>query len=287
MTKKLKLLFKSKKNKLMHTINIKGELIKLNPAIVMGILNITPDSFYAASRYQNQKIILEKAAKMLEQGVAILDIGGYSTRPQAKNISIEEEIRRLIPAIESISKEFPDARISADTFRSQVARAAIEAGAGMINDISGGNLDKKMFETVADLNVPYILMHSRGNPQTMQQLTDYQDIMLEMIAYFEKKIHQLNQLGVKDIIIDAGFGFAKTIEQNYFILKNMEEFKILDRPILVGVSRKSMIWKKLKITPQESLNATTASNTFALTKGATILRVHDVKEAVEIIELLN
>ena len=272
---------------MLHTLNIKGELMNLNPAIVMGILNITPDSFYSKSRFENEKIILQQAAKMLEDGASILDIGAYSTRPMAENISIKEELNRAIPAIENIIKEFPKACISIDTFRSQVAKSAVEAGASIINDISGGNLDKKMFETVADLNVPYILMHSKGNPQTMQQLTDYQDIVLEMITYFEQKIYQLNQLGVKDIIIDAGFGFAKTMEQNYFVLKNMEEFKILDRPILVGISRKSMIWKKLQISPEKSLNATTALNTFALGKGANILRVHDVKEAVEILNILT
>lgn len=272
---------------MLHTLNIKGELINLNPAIVMGILNVTPDSFYATSRYESEKAILKQAEKMLTDGASILDIGAYSTRPNADNISIKEELNRAIPAIENILKEFPKACISIDTFRSQVAKAAVEAGASIINDISGGNLDEKMFETVADLNVPYILMHSKGNPQTMQQLTDYEDIMLEMIAYFEQKITQLNQLGVKDIVLDAGFGFAKTLEQNYFVLKNMEEFTILERPMLVGISRKSMIWKKLQTSPKESLNATTALNTFALTKGASILRVHDVKEAVEIIKVLS
>ncbi|WP_291720337.1 dihydropteroate synthase [Bernardetia sp.] len=253
----------------------------------MGILNATPDSFYEGSRTTTDRDVLQKASQMLEEGATILDIGGYSTRPDADTISIEEEINRVVPTIESIKKEFPKSVISIDTFRSEVARAAVEAGADLINDVSGGNLDKKMFETVATLKVPYILMHMRGTPQTMKTLTNYENIIADIMTYFQERIIKLKSLGVNDIILDLGFGFAKTIEQNYFLLKNLSVFENLDLPILVGISRKSMIYKRLDIPVSEALNGTTILNTIALQNGAKILRVHDVKEAMQTIKILS
>lgn len=253
----------------------------------MGILNVTPDSFYEGSRINSDKLIIQKASQMLEEGATILDIGGYSTRPNADDISIEEEINRVVPTIHSIKKEFPKAIISIDTFRSKVAREAVNAGADLINDVSGGNLDSQMFETVANLKVPYILMHMRGTPQTMKTLTDYENIIAEMMTYFHNKIMTLKNYGVEEIILDLGFGFAKTIEQNYFLLKNLAVFEQLELPILAGLSRKSMIYKRLDIPVSEALNGTTVLNTIALQNGAKILRVHDVKPAMEAIQLLS
>ena len=269
------------------TLRLKNQIISLQKPIVMGILNATPDSFYEGSRTKTEKDILQKASQMLEEGTTILDIGGYSTRPDADDISIDEEIKRVVPTIETIKKEFPKAIISIDTFRSEVAKKAVEAGADLINDVSGGSLDKKMFETVADLKVPYILMHMRGTPQTMKTLTDYENIMAEIMTYFQERILKLKSLGVNDIILDLGFGFAKTIEQNYFLLKNLSIFHHLELPILVGVSRKSMIYKRLDISAFEALNGTSVLNTVAIQNGAKILRVHDVKEAVQAIQLLE
>lgn len=253
----------------------------------MGILNATPDSFYEGSRTKTSKEVLQKASQMLEEGAAILDIGGYSTRPDADDISITEEIKRVVPTIEAIKKEFSKAIISIDTFRSEVAKAAVEVGADLINDVSGGNLDDKMFQTVADLKVPYILMHMRGTPQTMKNLTNYENIIAEIMIYFQERILKLQFLGVNDIILDLGFGFAKTIDQNYFLLKNLSVFHHLELPILVGVSRKSMIYKRLDIPVSEALNGTTILNTVALQNGAKILRVHDVKEAMQAIKILG
>lgn len=258
----------------------------------MGILNVTPDSFYEGSRIEidkanSEKQILQKASQMLEEGTTILDIGGYSTRPNAEDISIEEEINRVVNPIHSIKKEFPNSIISIDTFRSKVAREAINAGADLINDVSGGSLDSQMFETVADLKVPYILMHMRGTPQTMKTLTDYENIIAEMMTYFHDKITILKSLGVEEIILDLGFGFAKTIDQNYFLLKHLAVFENLDLPILAGLSRKSMIYKRLDIPVSEALNGTTVLNTIAIQNGAKILRVHDVKEAMQTIQLLE
>ncbi len=251
----------------------------------MGILNVTPDSFYDGGKFIEKNIILQQAEKMLLAGADILDIGGYSTRPNAENISENEELDRVLPNIEIIIQKFPDAIISVDTFRANVAKEAIKVGASIINDISGGNLDENMFQTMADLNkfqnIPYVLMHTRGTPKTMTQLTDYEDILLDLVAYFQKKIYELQKLGVKDIIIDLGFGFAKNVEQNFFLLKNLSYFEILDKPILVGISRKSMIYKTLQTTSQNALNGTTALNMAALMNGASFLRVHDVVEAVE------
>jgi dihydropteroate synthase len=253
----------------------------------MGILNITPDSFYAGSRASNVETAVERARQMIADGATILDIGGYSSRPGASAISLQEELDRVLPVIEAILHQFPDTYISIDTFRAEVARQSVEAGACLVNDISGGSLDNRMFETVAALQVPYVLMHMRGTPQTMKLLTSYENLLKELIDYFQQKVYQLRQVNIKDIILDVGFGFAKTIEQNYFLLRNMETFQILGLPILAGLSRKSLIYKKLNIPVSESLNGTTVLNTLALTKGASILRVHDVKEAVETVKLFQ
>jgi dihydropteroate synthase len=269
-----------------NLINIKGKLIDLSTPKVMAILNVTPDSFYSKSRFNIEQVV-EKVGEMLNQGATFIDIGGYSTRPKAEDISIEEELNRVLPVIEAIHQNHPEAIISIDTFRSEVARQSVAAGASIVNDISGGNLDEKMFETIAELDVPYIMMHSRGNPQTMQELTDYQDVVNDVIKEVQQKVYQLRQLKVKDIIIDPGFGFAKNIQQNFELMNHLERFGILDLPILVGISRKSMIWRSLEITANEALNGTTVLNTVALQKGAKILRVHDVKEAVEVIRLME
>jgi len=269
------------------TLNIKGRLLSLEMPIVMGILNITPDSFYDGGKWNTDLAkTTDKAGKMLEQGAAILDVGGYSSRPGAQHISETEEADRVLPVIESIVSNFSDAVISIDTFRSGVAKQAVEAGACMINDISGGAQDQEMYEAVSELQVPYFLMHMRGTPQTMQQMTKYDNLFKEMLAYFNEKVSILRGLSCKDIIIDPGFGFAKSLEQNYWLLSHLDDFKILNLPMLVGVSRKSMIYKKLGLGPEEALNGTTVLNTVALQKGADILRVHDVAEAVEIIKLL-
>lgn len=251
----------------------------------MGILNITPDSFYAGSRHTTETAILIQAEKMLQDGADILDIGGYSTRPGAEEIPESEELNRSVKAIQLILKTFPEALISIDTFRSSVAAAAVDAGACLVNDISGGELDAAMFDTVARLNVPYILMHMRGTPATMAQLTDYDNLVKDVYDYFHRKIYQLHQRGIKDIIIDPGFGFAKTREQNAELLNELEGFTIFGKPVLVGLSRKSMIWKTLNTNPEGALNGTTCLNTIALMKGARLLRVHDVKEAKEVVEL--
>lgn len=252
----------------------------------MGILNVTPDSFFDGGKHNNQSQALEKADQMILGGVDIIDIGAYSSRPGAPLISSQEEMDRALPIIELIRKNQPTIILSIDTFRADVAEAAVKAGVHIINDISGGMIDSTMFETVAKLQVPYILMHMRGTPETMQSLTDYDDIITDISTYFGQKISELRTLGVKDIILDPGFGFAKTIPQNYELLKRIHEFHYLGLPLLGGVSRKSMIYKKLDITPQESLNSTTALNTLLLERGVQILRVHDVKEAKELTKLL-
>lgn len=269
-----------------YNLQSRGQLLDLSQPIVMGILNTTPDSFFDGGRYQQEIAILKRAEQILEEGGKIIDIGGYSTRPGADDISEEEELQRVVPIIEKISQEFPEAWLSIDTFRSKVAKESVEAGANLINDISGGNADEKMFETVANLDVPYILMHSRGNPQTMKNLATYEDVTLEVIRELEPKLEKLRKLKVKDVIIDPGFGFAKNIQQNFELFSNLEAFEIFQLPLLVGISRKSMIYKTLQQeNPQEALNGTTVLNTLALQKGANILRVHDVREAREIIEL--
>ena len=269
------------------SLNCGGRLIDLTKPKVMAILNITPDSFYEDSRFQGIDAVLAQVEKCLIDGATFIDIGGHSTRPNAEGISQDQELQRVLPVIEAIVKHFPVVNISIDTFRSRVAQLSVEAGAVMVNDISAGNLDEKMFETVSNLQVPYILMHSRGNPQTMSQLNHYQDIVLDVLSEIQQKVYHLRQLFVKDIVIDLGFGFAKNLHQNYHLLKHLQDFEVLDCPMLVGISRKSMIWKHLDITANEALNGTTALNMFALMNGANILRVHDVKEATECTKLFE
>lgn len=251
----------------------------------MGILNITPDSFFEGSRFTTEKEILTQTEKMLSEGAEVIDVGGYSSRPGAVDISVDEETSRVVTAVKAIIKRFPATIISVDTFRAEVAQKAVQEGASIINDISAGELDKNMFETVARLNVPYIIMHMRGTPQTMKSLTEYDNLIREIMDYFMDKISRLTKLGVKDIVIDPGFGFAKTIDQNFELLNNLDYFKILNKPILAGLSRKSMIWKTLGTSADDALNGTTALNMTALLKGAGILRVHDVKQAVEVVKL--
>ncbi|OEK05453.1 dihydropteroate synthase [Roseivirga misakiensis] len=267
------------------TLNIRGNLVSLETPKVMGILNVTPDSFYAESRADSIDQILKRAEQMLIEGASILDIGGYSTRPGADDISPAEELERVVEPIKSISQRFPEAIISIDTFRAEVAKAAVDAGATMVNDVSGGNLDNKMFETVGQLKVPYVLMHMRGTPQTMKSLVNYDHLLNDILFELDEKCHRLIEHGVYDILIDPGFGFAKTIDQNYEILRNLGLFKRLNHPILAGLSRKSMIYKRLDSTADEALNGTTALNMAALINGASILRVHDVKAATETITL--
>ena len=271
-----------------HYINIKGSLMDLSVPKVMGIINITPDSFYTGSRFNEKDEIIKAAEIMIENGADILDIGGFSSRPFASDVSVEEEKGRVLKAILLVRKKFPSVVISIDTFRSEVAREAVEScGADIINDISGYEFDKMMFETVVDLNVPYILMHMKGTPGTMQQNPEYKDITSEILKWFGAKTTKLQSEGVKDIIIDPGFGFGKTIDNNYEILNRLEDFSILGLPILAGLSRKSMIWKTLGVSPEEALNGTSVLNTIALNKGADIIRVHDVKEAVQTIKLVE
>ena len=269
------------------TINCAGKLIDLSIPKIMGILNITPDSFYDGGRYNSDKKILDHVEKMIIDGAIFIDIGAYSSRPGGVDIDENEELKRIIPAIELVNKKFPEIIISIDTFRSKVAEACLNSGASIINDISASQLDEKMMETIAKYNVPYIIMHMKGNPQNMMDKTNYDDMLQEMIKYFSKKINQAISYKINDIIIDPGFGFAKNIKQNYDLLNHLDLLKILDKPIMVGISRKSMIYKSLDSTPEEALNGTTVLNTVALIKGASILRVHDVKEANECIKLIG
>jgi len=261
-------------------------MLDLSTPAVMGILNITPDSFYEGSRFRpNSDEIVQKAGQMLADGAAMLDVGGYSTRPGAAEISLSEECDRVLPVIEALVSHFPTAVISIDTFRSEVAREAVYAGATLINDVSGGNLDEKMFETVAELGVPYVLMHMRGTPQTMAAENHYKNLVQDILQELAQKLAKLRFLGVADVIVDPGFGFAKNVAQNFELLNNLQYFQELNALLLVGVSRKSMIWRSLGVTPAEALNGTTVLNTFALQKGVNILRVHDVKEACEAVQL--
>ena len=253
----------------------------------MGIINVTPDSFYDGGKNFFQSAILQTTEKMLLEGATFLDIGGYSTRPGAKEIMEDEELSRTLGAIDLILKNFPETLISIDTYRSKVAKEAIKSGAALVNDVSGGSLDSQMFETVADLKVPYILMHMRGTPKTMASLTDYKNVTLEVLKYLSHKIHLARAAGINDIIVDPGFGFAKTRKQSFELLNNLELFRNLEAPVLVGVSRKSFIYKTLEVLPDKALNGTTALHMAALTKGASILRVHDVKEAVECVKLFQ
>ncbi len=269
------------------TINCKGSLIDLSQPKVMGILNITPNSFFDGGKYVDENTILHQVEKMLNEGATFIDVGAYSSKPNAEYVSEEEEIKRLIPIIKILVDEFPKIILSIDTFRSPVAAKAIEAGAAIINDISAGNLDAAMMTTVAKLKVPYIMMHMKGTPKTMQSLTHYDAILKEMLVYFAQKLNEARSLGINDIIVDPGYGFAKTTEQNFEVLQKSELFQMLDVPILAGLSRKSMIYKTLKTDATEALNGTTVLNTLALTKGANVLRVHDVKEAMETIKLFE
>ncbi|WP_418638370.1 dihydropteroate synthase [Winogradskyella sp.] len=268
-------------------INCKGKLIDLSTPKVMGILNVTPDSFFDGGKYNNEIAILNQVETMLSHGATFIDIGGYSSRPNANDVSETEELNRVIPIIELILKNFPETLISIDTFRSHVAKKSIEAGAALINDISAGKLDNNMLTTVGKLAVPYIMMHMRGTPKTMQQHTQYNDLTKEIISYFADRIAEAHKAKINDLIIDPGFGFAKTTEQNFVLLNTLELLQLIDQPILAGVSRKSMIYKTLNSTSENALNGTTALHMVALQKGAKILRVHDVKEASECITLYN
>lgn len=271
-----------------RTINIKGDLFPLDRPVVMGILNVTPDSFFAGSRKQTEAEIATRIEEILAQGGDWIDIGGYSSRPDATPVTADEEMRRLELGLEILRHDYPSVPVSVDTFRADVARCCVEKyGVAMINDISAGELDPEMFQTVADLQVPYIMMHMRGTPQTMASLTDYTDLMDEIMLYFAEKVRQLRLMGVSDLILDPGFGFSKTLEQNYELMAHLREFGIFDLPILVGISRKRMIYQLLGGTPEESLNGTTALHTYALLNGADILRVHDVKEAVEVVRIVQ
>ncbi len=269
------------------TINCKGKLISLDIPRVMAILNITPDSFYDGGSYKNDKDILLKTEKMLNEGATFIDVGAYSSRPGAKQVSLDEELKRITPVIKLLVKNFPEIIISVDTFRSKVAKETVDLGASLINDISGGLLDENMFETISKLQVPYILMHMQGNPKTMQKNPTYNNVTKDLISFFAKRIFELRKRNVNDIIIDVGFGFGKTIEHNYQLLRDLKLFESLGVPNLVGVSRKSMLYKVLDIDPKKALNATTVANTIAVINGANILRVHDVKEAVESIKIIK
>ena len=269
------------------TINCAGKLVDLSTPKIMGILNVTPDSFYDGGVHNSDKKILKHVEKMLNDGAVFIDIGAYSSRPNGKNIDENEELNRVVPALELVNNKFPETIISIDTFRSKVAETCLNSGASIINDVSAGEMDKKMMEIVGKYKVPYVMMHMKGNPQNMIRKTNYEDMLKEIIKYFSKKINQAVSYKINDMIIDPGFGFAKDLKQNYNLLSNMNLLKILDKPIMVGISRKSMIYKSLKTNAKESLNGTTILNTVSLIKGASILRVHDVKEASECIKLIS
>lgn len=269
------------------TINCKGQLIDLSTPKVMGILNVTPNSFFDGGKYKNETEILSQVEKMVIEGATFIDIGAYSSKPNAEFVSEEEEISRIVSAIDLILKHFPETILSIDTFRGEVAKVSIESGAAIINDISAGHLDDKMLAVIGKYNVPYIMMHMRGTPQTMQTFTVYDDIVKEMLFYFSERIAKARSFGINDLIIDPGFGFAKKLDQNYEVFQKMELFNMLNLPLLIGISRKSMIYKTLNVSIEEALNGTTILNTLALNKGAKILRVHDVKEAMECVTLFN
>ena len=271
----------------MLSINCKGRLITFDIPLVMGIINTTPDSFYKGSRKENVETVIQTAERMLVEGATILDVGGQSTRPGSTRVPVDEELKRTIPAIEAIANAFPNAFISADTFYAKVAEEAVAAGASMVNDVSAGSVNDALLETVGRLGVPYVLMHMQGDPQTMQQNPVYNNVVLEVFDYLNFKIKSLTEAGVKDIIIDPGFGFGKTAEHNLQILQQLDYFKKLGLPLLIGLSRKATIYKTLGITADEALNGTTVLNTISLLKGADILRVHDVKEAVEAVKLVQ
>ena len=274
------------KGLLPYTINVRGQLLNLSKPQVMGILNVTPDSFYAGSRMETEDAIRKRVRQIADEGGEMIDVGAYSSRPGAADVSSKEEMERLRRGMKSVREECPDLPVSVDTFRADVAKMCVEElGVDIINDISGGGLDKAMFPTVAKLGVPYILMHMKGTPQTMQEAPHYDDLLKEVMLYFAERIQRLRDLGQKDIILDPGYGFAKTLEHNYELLQHQEMLHVFELPLLVGVSRKSMIYKLLNCTPDEALNGTTVLNTIALQKGANILRVHDVREAKEVVRL--
>ncbi|UBM58425.1 dihydropteroate synthase [Marinilongibacter aquaticus] len=268
-------------------ICVNGQLLDFREPRIMGILNVTPDSFFADSRFSDQEAIEGRIGQMVEEGVDILDIGGYSTRPGAAEVSVQEELDRVLPAVQLAKEIAPDLPVSVDTFRARVASESVRAGAGIINDVSGGTLDDDMFDTVAELQVPYILMHMRGTPETMQSLAKYRNVLPEVLDEIQRPFSELRNRGLRDIVIDPGLGFAKTVEQNFELLQNLEHFRLFEAPVLVGLSRKSFIWKTLGKKPDEILSATSALHAVALLKKADILRVHDVKEAVEVRKLLN
>lgn len=269
------------------TINCKGELIDLSIPRIMGILNITPNSFYDGGKYKTDLDFLNQTERMLNEGVDFIDLGAYSSKPSADFVSEEEEIKRLVAVVALLVDKFPHIKLSIDTFRSQVAKRAIEAGGAIVNDIAAGMLDEQMIEVVGQLQVPYIMMHMRGNPKTMQSLTTYDDLVLDMRYYFSERLAKAREAKIKDVILDPGFGFAKTSEQNYELMAKLDHFHCFDLPLLVGISRKSMVYKLLNCTSQEALNGTSVLNTVALQKGAHILRVHDVKEANEVRKILK
>jgi dihydropteroate synthase len=276
--------FYKKKN----TVNLNGNLVDLSTPVVMGILNVTPDSFYDGGEYTNETAIIKRAKQIIEEGGQFIDIGAMSTRPGAKEISFQEEFDRLLPAVRAVKKEFPEALLSVDTYRTEIIQSVYnEIGDFIVNDISGGTFDSKMFETVAELHLPYILMHTKGKSDSMQNNPVYEDVLKEVILFLSAQVQKLKLLGVCDIFIDPGFGFGKTIDHNYELLNRLDAFKIFELPVLVGISRKAMIWRELGINPDKSLNGTTVLNTLALTGGADILRVHDVKEAVETLKLVG
>jgi dihydropteroate synthase len=276
--------FYKKKN----TVNLNGNLVDLSTPVVMGILNVTPDSFYDGGEYTNETAIIKRAKQIIEEGGQFIDIGAMSTRPGAKEISFQEEFDRLLPAVRAVKKEFPEALLSVDTYRTEIIQSVYnEIGDFIVNDISGGTFDSKMFETVAELHLPYILMHTKGKSDSMQNNPVYDDVLKEVILFLSAQVQKLKLLGVCDIFIDPGFGFGKTIDHNYELLNRLDAFKIFELPVLVGISRKAMIWRELGINPDKSLNGTTVLNTLALTGGADILRVHDVKEAVETLKLVG
>lgn len=271
----------------MKSINYKGKLINFSTPKVMGILNVTPNSFFDGGKYNSTNKLEEQVREMLEQGADIIDLGAYSTQPNAAFVSEEEELKRMIPVVKYLVKIFPDIILSIDTFRAEVAKQALESGAAMINDVSAGFLDDNMMQVVGNFKVPYIMMHMKGTPQNMQQFTDYDDVMHDMMYYFSERIAKAKSFGINDVIVDPGFGFSKTLDQNYEVLHKLELLKNLDVPILSALSRKSMIYKFFQTTPAEALNGTTVLNTISLIKGANLLRVHDVKEAVECVKLYN
>lgn len=271
----------------MYTINCKGKLLVIDRPWVMGIINATPDSFFEGHLSKEMESIVALAGTMLADGAAILDIGGQSTKPGSKKISAEEEINRVIPVIEAIAQQYPDAIISVDTFYSAVANAAVKTGACIVNDVSGGTMDHDMLNVVADLKTPFICMHMQGTPETMQRQTAYQNVVTDVLDYLSRRVDSCRKAGINDVIVDPGFGFGKTIQQNFHLLKNLLAFSILEKPLLVGLSRKSTIYKTLNLTAAEALNGTTTLNTIALLNGASILRVHDVKEAWQAVQLVE